>query len=26
VYYHKYPGDKNCSFLYTRWNLKEIDA
>lgn len=21
VYYHKFPGDKNCSFLYTHWTL-----
>jgi len=21
VYYHKFPGDKKCSFLYTHWTL-----
>ena len=24
VYYHKYPKDRKCSFLYTRWGLDEL--
>ncbi|MBQ7347217.1 MAG: exo-alpha-sialidase [Clostridia bacterium] len=26
VYYQKVPGDRNCSILYTKWKLSEIQS